>query len=278
MRERLEEFIEDTGIINELHDPENRLIMLIGGTDTGKTVLAGCIADLLSKQTTLGLVDSDMGQSHIGPPTTVSWGKITEGFKSWSDIAVEDFYFTGTLSPAGNLLPTVTGTKLMTDMALASCNKVIIDTSGMIAGPAGRALKLFKIDLLSPDLVITLEYSGEAGDIVDPFRSQRVPKIYRLPVPSVVKTKSPSMRSHYRAERFRAYFSGAPMVEIPLKDLGLRFIRDQRGLSREALINRVVSLRNERNRDIGLGIIKKVCSGEKALLIRSPVRGRFLLL
>lgn len=42
-------------------NPKNRLIMVTGGSDTGKTTLTRCIAHLLAQEGEVGIVDLDMG-------------------------------------------------------------------------------------------------------------------------------------------------------------------------------------------------------------------------
>ncbi|MCK5286431.1 MAG: hypothetical protein KAJ59_01330, partial [Thermodesulfovibrionia bacterium] len=90
MSGRLKDFVKEAHIVKEIRDPRNTLIMVMGNSDTGKTTLIECIADLLAQGTTVGIVDLDMGQSHIGLPTTIAWGKIQRGFKGWADIVPED--------------------------------------------------------------------------------------------------------------------------------------------------------------------------------------------
>lgn len=269
---RIEDFIKEP-VVKALTDPDNRLIMIMGGSDTGKTTLVECIAAFLSKQTRVGIVDLDMGQSHIGPPTTIAWGKIDREFREWSTIAPEDFYFTGTVTPFGSLLPSVVGAKLMTERALNSCKKVIVDTTGLIAEPAGRVLKQSKIDILSPDMILALENSEELGHILDAFRFNQHPKFYRLPVPSHVKEKSVTKRSQYRFEKIKDYFVGSCTLEVLMEDVGIRFTKEPPSFSPLTLKKRLVSFRDNGNRDIALGFIEGIKLRENKLLIRTPISG-----
>ncbi len=271
MTPRLEDFIRDPSAIEELTRPRNRLIMVMGGSDTGKTTLVECAADFLSRHARLGIVDLDMGQSHIGPPTTVAWGKIEEGFGGWSKIATEDFYFTGTTTPFGSLLPAVVGATLITERALSCCEKVLVDTSGLIADPAGRILKQSKVDILRPDAVLALERSAELGHILDAFRFHTHPRVFRLRAPDVVKSKAVTRRSLYRFKKMEGYLSGSRLLEVPLDTVGVRPIRELSRLNFANLKNRVISFRDERNRDIALGVIERTRSGENKLLIRTPL-------
>ncbi len=266
----LEDFIKEPSIIGTILDPKNRLIMVMGASDTGKTTLVECLVDFLSRKFRVGLVDLDMGQSHVGPPTTIAWGKVSRGFKAWEEIKVEDFYFTGSVSPAGNLLPAIVGGRLMTDKALAASDKVVVDTTGLIAEPAGRVLKQNKIDMLSPHIVLALERSGELEHILGVFRFCQSPKIFRIEVPRDVKTKTVTKRSLYRFEKIEDYFSDAETIEVPLEDVGLRFVREPVRLTTAALRNRMVSLRDRKNKDLALGIIKGINSKENTIVILAP--------
>jgi polynucleotide 5'-hydroxyl-kinase GRC3/NOL9 len=272
MSGQLEDLIRDSWIIEELIRPENRIIMVIGGTDTGKTTMVECLIDFLSKEKNVGIVDLDMGQSHIGPPTTVAWGEVRGGFRGWSQIAMEEFYFTGTVTPFGSLLPAIVGAKLMTDRAVSSCGKIVIDTSGMISGPLGRILKQSKIDILAPDIILALQCSGELGHIIDPFRAIDIPKIYIFPVPPSMKSKSIPMRGQYRFESMRSYFACSDIREVPINLAGMRFTREPSGRSVMDLTDRVISFRDRYNRDLALGIIEEIRMKEEMFMIRTPLR------
>jgi hypothetical protein len=51
--------------------------LFLGAPDTGKTTLIEALAVRLANDHTVAIVDADIGQSHIGPPTTVGWAKLT---------------------------------------------------------------------------------------------------------------------------------------------------------------------------------------------------------
>jgi len=266
----IQDFTKIASLHEAITDPRNRLIMVMGGSDTGKTTLVGSIVNLLSEQTGVGIVDLDMGQSHIGPPTTIAWG-TAQGFQDWEGIGVEEFYFAGSLTPMGNLLPSVAGAKLMTEKALSSCGKVVVDTTGLIAEPAGRVLKQFKIDILSPDIILALEHSRELGPILDAFRFHKQPKIHRLQVPDQVTAKSWATRNRYRLGKMEHYFRHAFTREVSLEEVGIRLTRGPSGFGRMDLKNRIVSFRDKDNRDIALGIIRGIVLKDNLLSILTPL-------
>jgi polynucleotide 5'-hydroxyl-kinase GRC3/NOL9 len=254
-----------------IFEPESRGIMVIGASDTGKTTLIMTIAEILSRQYDTAIVDLDMGQSHLGPPTTVAWGKVDKAIKDWSMIEVMDFYFTGTVTPLGSLLPAITGAKIITEKAFSSADKVIIDTTGLISGPAGQVLKHFKIDVIRPDIIIAIESSGELSHILDPLRFNESPRIIKIPVPPEVRVKTQMKRAEYRFQKMMEHLRGAQVLRIPINEVGIRFMRTPLS-SGEEITDRIVSLRDRNNEDIALGLLRGIRGGE--VMIFTPLRDR----
>jgi polynucleotide 5'-kinase involved in rRNA processing len=79
------------------------------------------------------------------------------------------------------------------------------------------------------------------------------------------------MRSHYRAEKVREYFKGGRMIEISSERIGIRFPGGPTGFRPQDLTDRIVSFRDEDNRDVALGIIEDVTAGGTVFLIRTPI-------
>ncbi|MBI5643282.1 MAG: hypothetical protein HY954_07380 [Deltaproteobacteria bacterium] len=243
-----------------------KTIMVIGDADSGKTAFCEALAGLLSEHFETGAADLDMGQSHIGPPSTIAWGKAGKGH--WDDIEMEDMYFTGALSPPGNLLPLLAGAKKIVESAAKRSEKLVIDTTGLVRGPLGRLLKQYKIELLLPDMVVALEREGELRHIIEGFRLQKTPVFERIDVPGFISFKSVLKRTEYRADKFRKYFSGSRVITVSRSEVGLRFTSTK---NNGELAGRLISLRDEMHKDIALGIIEGVDPERDTLLVRTPL-------
>ena len=266
------EFLSDKKVLDALR--KARSIMVIGEVDTGKTTLVGEMARCLSVSNDIAVCDLDVGQSSIGPPTTIGWGKVKEDFTLLQEILPEDIFFTGTLSPEGNLLPCLTGAKIITQRASSRCKKIIIDTTGYLSAPPARVLKEYKIDLIAPDVVIGIEKRDEICALLAPFSSNEAPRVFRIQQPPQVKQKTMEMRAQFREKRFLDYFSGAVSHLISLKKYRTRFTRQPVSIDAFDLIGRIVSFRDGRNRDIALGIIREVDRKKDTLLVDTPLTGR----
>lgn len=257
-------FLEEK-ILQILFTSETHTVMVLGGVDTGKTTLVEEVVDFLAKDFEVGIVDCDLGQSHLGPPTTIAWGLVKGEFPGWEKIEVEDFYFVGSTSPFGHLLQTLTGTKYAFDRAKEKAEKIIVDTSGFIAEPEGRILKENKIDLLKPEIIFALQNKGELEGALSSFNLLERPLIFRLSVPEEVTKKSPEKRAEYRKEIFDKYFSHLFRLEFTPGEIGIRRLSNFSGWS-EDYRGLICSLRNKENEDLALGIIEEFTDSEVVIL------------
>jgi len=195
-----------------------RVILIIGETDTGKTSFTAFLANsLVARKLTVGVVDADLGQSDIGPPTTVGLGLVSQPIERLGEAEVVGLYFVGSTSPQGHLLPTVIGTKKMAEKALAlGVDRVLVDTSGLIQGELGRNLKQHKIDLVDPDLLLCLQRNGESEHILRPYGQGRRPRILRLAPGPAGRKRSQEERRQHRERTLEAYFHGARTLPLDL--------------------------------------------------------------
>lgn len=246
------------GLISKILDPSIRSIFILGGADTGKTTLIECILEILLGSYSIGIVDCDMGQSHIGPPTTAGWAKVRE-FNSWEELRLEDFYFVGSLSPSGNIQRTLEGIRFIFGKAKEKTDKVILDTTGYVSGFEAMDFKIRKIELIQPDLILVLQREDELEDIIGNLKDRL---IFRMDIPKEVKSKSQEERADYRDKCFKRYFSQSKIFTFGEE----KFRRlDEEDLG---IIDKIVSLQNDKGRDLALGKILE--KEDKNILVLTP--------
>jgi polynucleotide 5'-hydroxyl-kinase GRC3/NOL9 len=197
---------------------------VIGETDTGKTSFTTFLAStLLARGLSVAVVDADLGQSDIGPPTTVGLGRVRLPVERLADAEVMGLYFVGSTSPQGHLLPTVLGTRVMAQRALRlGFDHVIVDTSGLVQGEMGRLLKQHKIDLVEPELVLCLQRNGECEHILRPYGSGDRPSILRLAPSGATRRRSQDERRQHRERSLQVYFAAARPISLDLSRVILR--------------------------------------------------------
>ena len=141
--------------------------MFLGASDTGKTTCLRVAAAHLARAglLPLAIVDADIGQSTIGPPTTVGLTLVTkenEPALLFGRLVCHAMRFVGALSPVGHLLQTIVATKRLVDKALRrGARAVLVDTTGLVGQNVGFQLKLNKIELLEPRHIVALQRETE---------------------------------------------------------------------------------------------------------------------
>jgi polynucleotide 5'-kinase involved in rRNA processing len=256
----------------------SRLTLLVGGVDTGKTSLATFLANgLLALGFRVGVVDADLGQSEIGPPTTVGLGRVTRLLARLGDADVAGLSFVGSTSPQGCVGSTATATREMADRACSlGLERVVVDTCGLIEGPLGRILKQRKIELLDPDLVICLARREECEPILGPYAGQHRPEILRLPVGDHARGRSVVERRRHRQTALGAYFRGATPRRFAVGGLALRVTGDRPGpmslVAPDGLERMLVGLDDVRGDTLGLGAFRAVDVLDRTVLVDTPVR------
>lgn len=185
--------------------------VLIGGMDAGKSTLARRIAAAgVSQKLRVALLDADVGQSTIGPPTTVGLrlARSAQDLEPEALRRADDLAFVGSISPQGHLLPLVTGTRLLLDRAREQgAELVVVDTTGQVSGVYAQLLKFHKVGILQPDLVIGLARGEELEPLLGVIRRFYATEIVTLAIHPDVVPASVEKRALNREESMRSYFA-----------------------------------------------------------------------
>jgi len=197
---------------------EARKILVIGANDTGKSSLVLYAANRAAREGRRpAVVDADVGQSDVGPLGTIGMAILREPAPTYSELELADAYFVGDKSPVGHLLPMIVGSRLMVDEALeAGAAPVLVNTTGLVEGSVGWALKVHKIEALRPDLLVLIERESELEHIAR--SAPRDVKIVRLRPPASMR-KDRGWRMRYRAANLSSLAARRAPIELDLRSL-----------------------------------------------------------
>jgi polynucleotide 5'-hydroxyl-kinase GRC3/NOL9 len=198
-------------------------ILLVGASDTGKTTFLAWLANMLQAQgKRIAIVDADVGQSSLGPPTTIGLGLVIQPFQSLQELPPAALYFVGSVSPQGHFLPVIIGTKRMVNRAQRlEVDQVIVDTCGFISEDGGQTLKRYQIDVVRPDVVVCLQRASECEPILLGLRYGQQPRILRLRASHDCRRRDRDERRLYRERSLRTYFARPKIVTLSWDDLNL---------------------------------------------------------
>ncbi|MDH7481592.1 MAG: Clp1/GlmU family protein [Armatimonadota bacterium] len=196
--------------------------MVIGGVDVGKTTFTTLIANrAFEAGIPVAVIDGDMGQSEIGPPTTVGLGMVEFPIQSLGELHPHALFFVGSTSPVGHLLATATGVKTLVERALTvGKTLIIVDTTGLVRGSVARKLKTHKIELIRPKHLVAIQKATELEHILQFFDCWVDCKVHRLAASPAVKPKSVTLRVQRRATKFNQYFREGQTYELNLESVG----------------------------------------------------------
>lgn len=248
---------------------ENKgITVLLGASDTGKTCLARyLVKGLLEENIKVSLVDSDIGQSTLGVPGAIGM----KAFRRLDDLEnfwAQKMFFIGSVNAARRIDPIANGVRKMVNICKRESEAIIVDTTGLVLGEAGRELKIHKIRSVMPDRIIAIHRGDELEHILKDVSDIR---LYRLNVSANAKIRNAVVRIDYRKKRLRNYFDENRVKEYKLSrdeiklfykgaqiDIGNQYIREG------ALIGL-----NHKNITMALGIVIKF--DPDAVFFKSPI-------
>lgn len=192
-------------------------IMVFAPGDRGKSTLIQLLYSFfLSKGRKTGWIDADLGQSTVGPPTTVGLLMSKKQRATFLDrLFTPYFRFVGETTPEREILATVCYTAELTRLAQSQCDVVLLDTCGLFSYPVGYLLKMLKIRMVQPHVVLAIG-NQEEFSFWQKFLGER---LIVLPVPSEITQKGPEFRRGYRKRCFAQYFSRGRMLSFSLEAL-----------------------------------------------------------
>jgi polynucleotide 5'-hydroxyl-kinase GRC3/NOL9 len=231
-----------------------RVTMIIGASDAGKTTLVAMLAgELAARAGPVGVIDADVGQSEIGPPTTVGLGHVTGRIERLSEAGLVALQFVGVSSPARDIRGVADATRRMTERARAEgFGRVLIDTSGLVAGWPGGLLKQRKIEAVDPDLLLVLQRADECEAIARRYDGAPRPRVVRLEARGRPRSRSQSVRRQHRIAALERYLAGARLVALRVSGLT---VRTPAAVSLDECVEALCGLDDARGETVALGVV-----------------------
>ncbi len=215
--------VPDSLSLNTL--PRGATVLLLGGRDTGKTTwILETAQTLTASGKTVGLLDCDLGQSEIGPPGTIGAALAAPGkpLRSLRDLPPLAEYFVGSTSPNRHFLEVCVGAVQMARVVRKQRPDILlVDTDGLIGGPAGRAYKHQLAELLLPQAIVALARGDELEALLSAFTRRDTPTLWRVRVSEAAGRKSTAARATRRTARFLTALDGSQSLQFSLDDVAL---------------------------------------------------------
>jgi len=239
--------------------------VIIGEVDSGKSSLCTFLANKCLDETgKVGVVDTDVGQGDIGPPTTISSSVVQAPIIGLHKATPEVSFFVGDTSPS--LVPdkVVTLATRLKKRITSSAEIVVVNTDGWLAEFNALRHKQMLLEEIQPDLVIALSRSDE---IIDPLLDRVRFASLKLPSSLFARARSKEERKKARDAGYRRFLQGSHKLGVGQETRVRMFDQLEQTvfLENRRFRGSVVGLLNQSEELLNIGRINRVENG-KALV------------
>lgn len=237
------------------------LAVILGDVDVGKSTLCAYLANTCrDHKVPTSIIDGDVGQADIGPPTTISSSTVYKPIFALQELRPERSYFIGDTSPSSvpdKLVQSIVRLK----REPAKRNEIsILNTDGWVRGDEAVGHKLQLLNSLRPDLVLGLSLGHELDSILE---SQQCLTL-RLEASSFARTRTREERKKAREEGYRRFLQNPKNLDLRLNTIKLRMFnapKQQRIDQASTQKGTLAGLLDERGMLLSIGRIVRIGNG-----------------
>jgi polynucleotide 5'-hydroxyl-kinase GRC3/NOL9 len=190
-------------------------VMVMGAVDSGKTSFCTYLANkALEKKWKVAAIDADLGQSDVGPPTTIGFSRIVTPVKDLFEAEAESARFIGLTSPSGVIAEVIENLSSLKNIALKSAvDLLIVNTDGWVNGEEAVAYKIKLVEKTAPDIVVGIQHENELSPILNALKEK---KVFSVNSPSVIRARDREKRKILRELSYKKYLKDAKIQSFPL--------------------------------------------------------------
>jgi len=190
-------------------------VMVVGGVDSGKTSFCTFLVNAAVKEKLrTSVIDADLGQSDVGPPSTVGFNFVAEPVKDLFEIDAQDAVFVGSTSPSGTINRVIEGLTCLKDRVMeAGVDFLVINTDGWVEGEEAAAYKVRLAETVGPSAVVGMQRGNELTPILDALHGV---KVLVIDSPQLIQPRSREKRKLLRELSYKKYLKSAKIQSFSL--------------------------------------------------------------
>jgi polynucleotide 5'-hydroxyl-kinase GRC3/NOL9 len=190
-------------------------VLVMGGVDSGKTSFCTFLVNAAVKEKLrTAVIDADLGQSDVGPPSTVGFNFVAEPVKDLFEIDARDAVFVGSTSPSGAISKVIDAlTCLKARVLEEGADFLVINTDGWVEGEEASAYKVRLAETVGCSAVVGMQHENELNPILDALHGI---KVVSVDSPQLIQPRSREKRKLLRELSYKKYMKGAKMQSFGL--------------------------------------------------------------
>jgi len=195
-------------------DEKPVIVVVMGEVDSGKTSFCTYLANkALREKRRVAIIDADLGQSDIGPPSTIGFSRLASPIIDPFLLKAENAYFIGTTTPSGALNNVIDKLAKMKDESLKKpVDFLVINTDGWVVGEEAVQYKLRLAKCIAPNLVVGIQQQNELTPVLTALKGI---KVISIDSPSAIKKRVREKRKILRELGYKKYLKGAKVQFFP---------------------------------------------------------------
>jgi polynucleotide 5'-hydroxyl-kinase GRC3/NOL9 len=233
-------------------------VMVMGGVDSGKTSFCAYLANrALKENLKAAVIDGDLGQSDIGPPSTVGFSYVTKPIKDLFEMEVESACFIGVTTPSLAVskvieeLTTLKNRVLKTDVEF-----LIVNTEGWVEGEDAVKYKVQLAEKATPDMVVGIQRADELTPILTVLK--KTMRTIAIDSPLAIRKRNREKRKILRALGYKKYLKNAKVQLFHLNQVKIKdvFSESWENLTKEEIQeDALIALQDAQLNFLGIGIL-----------------------
>jgi len=248
-------------------------VMVMGGVDSGKTSFCAYLANRALKENwKAAVIDGDLGQSDIGPSSTVGFSHVTKPIKDLFEMEVESACFIGVTTPSLAVskvieeLETLKNRVLETDVEF-----LIVNTDGWVEGEDAVKYKVQLAEKATPDIVVAIQQTDELTPILTVLKKM---KTIAIDSPLAIRKRKQEKRKILRELSYKKYLKNAKvqlfhLTQVKIKDV---FSESWDNLTKEYIHeDLLVALQDAQLNFLGIGIFYGIDFERGLVKVYTPV-------
>ena len=195
--------------IDKMLDSKISSVLVLGPVDVGKTTFCCFIANkALARNYNVYVIDADIGQADIGPPTTISAGKVEKPIFSLRELKPKYMVFIGVDSPMSVKDRVIASLKIIYEKVInqEKPDLIVINTDGWTQGLKAHEYKLALTTVIKPDAIALLQKDTPELDNIIPIL-RKMSKLYILPSPKAAKARDRYERKMFRESSYLRFIN-----------------------------------------------------------------------
>ncbi len=203
--------------VQELLDVQTKpaTALVLGSSDTGKSSFCTYMVNrLLVEKRRVTILDGDLGQSDVGPPSTIAYAPVLKPITDLFSLHAKNAFFIGETSPSNVTEKTVQALSLLKKEALAGePDFLVINTDGWIEGESAVGYKLNLAKDLGPHVIFFVQQKDELSPLLTAEHDAR--KVI-VESPPTIRQRDKERRKGLRELGYKKYLRNSKVQSLSL--------------------------------------------------------------